>query len=82
MQIQFTEEQARELRREASERGISIAALTRQVVDGYFRERTGLTPEQNKQRLLDVLGSFESSHTDVAENHDEHIADIIQSRFA
>ena len=81
MQIQFTADQARELRREADERGVSVAALTRDAIDGYFRERTGLTPAESRKRLLDALGSFRSGHSDIAENHDEHLAQIIHSKF-
>lgn len=75
MQIQFTEEQVRELKREAADRGVSVAALTREAVQRMLTERSGLSTEQRWDQLVDALGSARGAATDVAENHDRYLAE-------
>lgn len=75
MQIQFTEEQARELKREAADRGVSVAALTREAVERMLTERSGPSTQQRWDMLVDALGSARGDMTDVAENHDKYLAE-------
>lgn len=73
MQIQFTEEQQAELRRQARMRGISISALVREAVD---RELSGrLTHDEAWARALSAIGCARGGPPyDVGENHDEYLA--------
>lgn len=77
MQIQFTEEQQAELRHQARRRGISISALVREAVD---RELEGYeSREEAWQRALAVIGTGHGGPPyNVAENHDEHLAEAFK----
>jgi hypothetical protein len=75
-QVQLTREQHRELKRWSSSLGISMAeAVRRCVADGLaaVREREGST--DRVREALDVAGRYASGHRDVAERHDDHLAD-------
>lgn len=73
MQIQFTEEQQAELRRQARMRGISISALVREAVDRELSR--DLTREEAWARLLSVVGTAHGGGENVAENHDDYLAE-------
>jgi len=79
VQIQFTEEQARELRRLADERGVSVAALTRDAIDRWFVEEGAAPPEDRAARVLEAFGRFRGGGENVAEDHDRYLADIYGS---
>jgi anti-sigma factor RsiW len=73
-QVSLTEEQMRRLRNEARRRHISLAAVVRDAVDQ-------VVPDEDRQRshridaLLEVAGSAASGTGDVAQRHDEVLAD-------
>ena len=72
-QIQLTEAQLERLKRLAAERGVSIAAIVREAVD-----RLGTDSERHarRQRALSVVGKYRSDGAgDIAERHDEYLAD-------
>lgn len=69
-QVQFTEEQARRLRRKAAESGISVAALVRKAVD---REVADGDQEVRWAHALRAVGSFHSGTGDIAEDHDRYL---------
>lgn len=79
LQIQFSEEQARELKRLAAERQVSVAALAREAVDRLFVEEGGASPEERASRVLSAFGRFSGGGGNVAEEHDRHLADIYGS---
>jgi hypothetical protein len=68
-QISLTEEQHEVLLREAGRRGISMAALIREAVDGHLDER-----RRRRARLLEAAGAAESRLGDLAERHDDYLA--------
>ena len=72
-QIQLTEEQARELRRLASERGLAMAELVRQAVDEMLRSIKEITPAERRKRAFDAAGRFHSGLRDLSEKHDEYL---------
>ena len=74
-QIQLTETQAALLKRRAAERGESMAAVIRELVDQGLREPAG---EDRWRRALSVVGKYDSGLTDIAENHDEYLAEAFQ----
>jgi hypothetical protein len=73
-QISLTEKQMSRLRRAASARGVSIAAVIREAVDR-------LVPDETEDRLarqrraFGLAGAFSSGYTDTAERHDEVLAE-------
>ena len=80
MQIQFTDEQARTLKRVAAEREISIAAITREAVDRLLIENGDATSSESRARILEMMGKFRSDRTDVAENHDRYLEEAYGDR--
>lgn len=80
MQIQFSDEQAVELRRIAARRRVSIAALTREAVDSFISEREGRSLEERREQLLEALGSFEGDGSNVAIEHDRFLDEIYGDR--
>lgn len=68
-QIQLTEEQDDALRRAAVERGLSIAALIRELVE----DSLGRGGAPRATAAVRVLGRHASGRTDIAEQHDEHL---------
>lgn len=69
MQIQFTEEQAAQLREEARQRGVSISSIV--------RERCVAAPPQQPSRrdLMRGWQTWDSGLPDLAVNHDDYLAD-------
>ena len=76
-QISLTSEQARELRRLARARGTSMAALIREAVDRTYTVGSGAGARW--RRALESIGGFRSDRADVAERHDEALADAFES---
>ena len=74
-QIQLTDEQAKELRRLAAERGVSTAALIRQGVDLLLRSARATNRDERKQRALAASGSYRSGLGDLSARHDEYFAE-------
>jgi hypothetical protein len=74
LRVQLTEEQARKLKRLASERGVSISALIREAVDRLDDE---LSMDEKWERALAVVGKYRdgSGARDVAVNHDRYLED-------
>ena len=70
-QIQLTEEQARELKRIAAERGISVAALIREAVERTVSVDSG---PARWRRALAVVGRFGSGKKDISGDHDRYLA--------
>ncbi len=68
-QVQFTEKQAQTLRRVAAERGVSMAALIRQLVDEAIQKpRSARTA-----RACAAVGRFASGTTTVSREHDREL---------
>lgn len=69
-QIQFPEEQHRRLRRLAGERGVSVAALVRQLVTASLSE-----DEQaiRWQHALSAVGRYHSGHSNISAEHDRYL---------
>lgn len=74
-QIQLTDVQDEAVRREAVERGLSIAAVIRELVEASLQqERAG-----EVERALGVFGRHRSGLHDVAERHDDHLVDAFST---
>lgn len=75
-QIQLTERQARELKRMAAKEGVSMAEIIRKAVDAKIRGETGEMPwEEWVRRAQAAMGKYRSGLKDVAERHDDYLAE-------
>lgn len=73
IQIYLRDDQEKALRSVAERRGESLAALVRAGVDLFLE---GLPPDEDP--LLDIVGLFDSGVTDLAENHDAYLVELVQ----
>ncbi len=74
--IGLTEPQHERLRREARRRHVSVAALVRDAVDRAYPEEDDAR-RAAWERSLAVIGTFHSGASDVAERHDEYLAEAL-----
>lgn len=75
-QIQLTEEQARQVRRAARLRGVSMA----EVIRGFVTEGVAAAPTERRQafeRAQQLIGRFpdRERRRDLAAQHDRYLAD-------
>jgi hypothetical protein len=73
MQIYLREDQVKALRAVAEHRGESMAALVREGVDKLLND---LPPDEDP--LLEVIGLYDSGQGDLAEKHDEYLAETVR----
>jgi hypothetical protein len=78
-QIQLTEEQSRRVKEVARREEISMAEVIRNAIDEWLERRSDPTEEELWQRSLNVIGRFHSGVSDLAENHDEYLAEAYES---
>jgi hypothetical protein len=69
-QISLTEAQIRRLRREATARGTSIAAVIRDAVDQVVPDEREAV-RARRERALAMIGAFASGGRNTSESHDE-----------
>ena len=69
-QISLTEKQMNRLRRAASDRGVSIAAVIRDAVDRSVPDE-GAARLERQERAFGLAGAFASGFHDTSERHDE-----------
>jgi hypothetical protein len=77
MQIQFTEEQAAQLRLESKNRGVSISSIVRERVD---RAPASLQ-SKSLERAFRSFGMGRSGVTDLAENHDDYYVEAVMDQW-
>jgi hypothetical protein len=75
-QVQLTEEQARQLKRIAAERGISVSAVIREAVEKAVAVDNG---PARRQRALAAVGRFRSGKNDVGADHDRYLGEDFAS---
>ncbi|MCI0519839.1 MAG: hypothetical protein L0Z70_06225 [Chloroflexi bacterium] len=73
VQIYLRQDQLTTLRRVAEKRGYSVAELVRQGVDLFLE---ALPAEDDP--LLSIVGLFDSGKGDLAEKHDDYLAQFIR----
>lgn len=74
-QVQLTEDQHRRLKEAARTRDVSLAEVVRRSVDAWLAEQGRDGSRELVERALSVVGRFASGLTDVAERHDEYLAE-------
>jgi hypothetical protein len=74
MQLQLTEDQARDIEAEVAASGRTTAAVLRDAVELW---RGSQARRLRIQRALEVTGGFRSGQHDVSERHDDYlVADL------
>lgn len=73
-QIQLTEEQAREIKKTAAARHLSMAELIRQGIDLIIKSNIPADMDERRKRAIDAAGRFGSGARDVSKHHDEYLA--------
>ena len=74
-QIELTDEQAIALREIAAAEGRSIEDVIRESVDAYAASRKPRSREERKAAAMSVAGRFRSGLHDLAERHDDYLAE-------
>jgi plasmid stability protein len=75
-QIQLTEDQARQLKRIAAERGISVSAVVREAVEKAVAVDD--VPAK-RERALAAVGKFRSGKKDISTDHDRFLSEDFTS---
>lgn len=76
-QISLTPEQMAGLKRLASERKTSMAAILRDAVDHLLAAAPSY--DSRIDAAAAVVGAFDSGRTDISERHDDHLADAFET---
>jgi hypothetical protein len=76
-QIQLTETQAREVKRMAAQRGVSMAAVIREAIDDHLRRRGGPSWDEIVERAIAAVGCGHSGLGDLAERHDDYFVESV-----
>jgi len=74
-QIQLTDNQARDLKRLAEARHLSMAELIRQGVDAILRSNTVMDIPEKRKRALALAGKYRSGKHDISKDHDQYLAE-------
>lgn len=77
-QIQLTEDQARKVKKIAAHRGVPMAEVIRDAIDGVIRSEARTGPEDRRRRALDIVGKFRSGKRDVSKRHDAYLAEALK----
>jgi hypothetical protein len=75
MQVQLTEAQVSALRLRAARQRVSVSAVVRQAVDDWTIRAETPTDQTARARAIAAVGRFASGRTDVAERHDDYLAE-------
>jgi len=76
-QIQFPEDELRELKREAAEEGISVSEAVRRYVAAGRRAKRKPTRQELMKRARRVFGKFNSGLPDLGQRHDDYFVESI-----
>ena len=74
-QIQLTEEQAKKIKKIAASRGVPMAEVIRDAVEGAIRSGAGTVSEERRKRALEIVGKFRSRKRDVSRKHDAYLTE-------
>lgn len=75
-QIQLEENQYRVLKELALRQRVSMAELIRRAIQAWLETSAGISDEERRRRAIAAAGRFRSGLGDLAERHDEYLAQI------
>ena len=73
-QIQLSEDEATAVKRLASERSVSMAAVIRAAVDQYVSLESGVSIDERWRQSLAAVGGLRSGRSDLSQTHDDEFA--------
>lgn len=74
-QIQLTEEQAKKVKKIAASRGVPMAEVIRNAVEGVIRSGASSVSEERRERALKIAGKFRSGKRDISRRHDAYLTE-------
>jgi hypothetical protein len=74
-QIQLTKAQAAALKRLAATENVSIAELIRRSIDHTLDTARTISLADRRRRALGIIGAFASGQRDLAQRHDDALAE-------
>ena len=74
-QIQLTAEQARNLKKMALTRQVSVSEMIRNAVDNLLLSNTKPDIQEIKARALEIAGKYRSGKKDISKKHDVYLAE-------
>jgi metal-responsive CopG/Arc/MetJ family transcriptional regulator len=74
IQIQLTAEQARNLKKMALTRQVSVSEMIRKAVDNLLLSNTKPDIQERKARALEIAGKYRSGKKDISKKHDDYLA--------
>ncbi len=74
-QIQLTESQAAALKQLAASANTSIAEVIRRSIDQMIGATHTVSLDDRRKRALGVIGAFASGQHDIAQHHDDLLAE-------
>ena len=77
-QVQLTAEQARKVKKIAASRGVSMAEVIRDALEGAIRSDASSISEEKRKRALEIVGRFRSGKRDVSRKHDAYLAEALK----
>jgi hypothetical protein len=77
-QIQLTTEQARDLKKLALSRQVSVSELVRKAVDDLIKSKTRADTQEIKKRALEIVGKYHSGGKDISKKHDLYLAEAFR----
>ena len=75
-QIQLEETQYRALKELAARQRTSVAELIRRAVREMLENALIVPDQERRRRSLNVVGQFRSGCSDIAERHDDYLAEV------
>jgi metal-responsive CopG/Arc/MetJ family transcriptional regulator len=75
IQIQLTAEQARNLKKMALARQVSVSEMIRKAVDNLLLSNTKPDIQERKARALEIAGKYRSGKKDISKKHDVYLAE-------
>jgi hypothetical protein len=77
-QIQLTTEQAKKVKKIAASRGVSMAEVIRDALEGAIRSDVSKVSDEKRKRALEIVGKFRSGRRDVSRKHDAYLAEALK----
>lgn len=75
-QVELTEEQAAELRKQAEAHGMSLPELIRRGIEAYLgSEQPGAPTQECRLRAIAAAGRFGTGQADLSAHHDRYLAE-------
>lgn len=75
-QVQLTEKQYEALRKVAAKEGISMAEVIRRALDKVTEAESLPDRDEIRRRAMAAIGSCHSGVPDLAQRHDDYLAEI------